>query len=465
MFKTYERSAFIFRRDFRLYDNTGLINCLKSSTIVYPCFIFDERQIDRAKNEYFSDNCVQFMIESLRDLDQQLEAHQSRIFVFYGNICNILENIIFKFINPNAVYVNEDYTPFSTKRDSEIKNLCKNNNIDFYSTNDLLLHDKNKILKADGCFYKIFTPYYKEATKYQVDNPLDNDFDNYARAETISQEFSLENAEIFYTRNKQLHAHGGRENALKILSNIKKFENYQEIRDFSKYNTTNLSPYIKFGCVSPREVYWTISHELGKNHSLTRQLYWHDFYYLICYYYPQSIESSQRFKNLEWSYNYNHFEAWKNGVTGYPIVDAAMRQLNCTGYMSNRLRMIVATFLVKDLLLDWRWGEKYFATKLVDYDPAQNNGGWQWCASTGFDCQPYFRIFNPWLQSEKYDKDCDYIFKWCPELSGISKSFIHKWNIYCDSIDIEYSKPIVDHNEQKKRALEMYNATKLLQDC
>ena len=459
--KLYNLALFIFRRDLRLEDNKGLLHCLRLSKTVLPCFIFDKIQIDSSKNEYFSHNCVQFMMESLKDLNDSLSHHGSRLFFFHDDMDNII-NKICKEIKPEAIFFNEDVTPYALKRDKLIQDICKQQNIKHYSFEDIMLLPKDRVLLSTGKFYQKFTPYYNNASVFEIDKPIKNTYDNYLSAKTTySFEYPYQDIDQFYDCNPHLEVHGGRKNGLKIIQNIKQFKNYTETRNFPRLASTKLSAYNKFGVVSIREIYHSVKDEIGKSCDLIKQLYWRDFYYNIVYYYPHVIGDAmrQKYSALEWGNDNEYFEKWKDGKTGCPIVDAAMRHLNKTGYMPNRLRMIVANYLIKDLLIDWRWGEKYFATKLVDYDPSQNNGGWQWASGTGTDSQPYFRIFNPKLQSEKFDNECEYIFKWIPELKSVPKKSVHNWGVdYINfkKLKIDYSDPLVKHDVQKKKCLDMY---------
>lgn len=250
-----------------------------------------------------------------------------------------------------------------------------------------------------------------------------------------------------------------RNKAMKILHGASKFKNYEKTRNDLDDETTRLSAPIKFGIVSIREV----AKAFKKNNALLRQLVWRDFYAQILNAEPYVLGSAlkEKYNNIKWQGSHNHFVKWCQGMTGFPVVDAGMRELNKTGYMHNRARLIVASFLIKTLLVDWQKGEKYFATKLVDYDPSSNNGNWQWVASTGADSQPYFRIFNPWSQSEEHDPDAVYIKKWVPELSSVSVECIHTWNTCYNKKEfneIDYPKPIVDYKEQREKALKMYKA-------
>jgi len=321
---------------------------------------------------------------------------------------------------------------------------------------------KDKILLSGGRFYQKFTPYYKTASSYPINSPEPNTFKNYLpKSEVFKGEFSFGEIDKFYVKNPDLEVHGGRTEALKVLNDMKKFKNYQQIRDFPALSTTKLSAHNKFGCVSIREVYHTAKQEFGQSCTFIQQLFWRDFYYNVVFYFPHVFGKpmKEKYNNIEFENDPIHLEKWKSGNTGCPIVDAAMRHLNKKGYMPNRLRMVVANFLIKDLLVDWKLGEKYFAQKLVDYDPSQNNGGWQWAAGCGTDSQPYFRVFNPKLQSEKFDQDCKYILTWIPELKKVKTEDIHSWEesykLYKDK-KIDYPEPIVKHAVQKEKFLKLY---------
>lgn len=408
-------SLFIFRRDLRLEDNTGLIAALKSSENVIPAFILTPEQIEH--NPYRSDHCLKFMIESLLDLDQQLKKKGSRLYVFKGEPEEVVQRCISK-LGIEAVFVNRDYTPYSIRRDQKIAKVCKDHKIQFHSFDDALLHPPEETVKKDGKPYTIFTPYFRNASKLEVMPPVPNRSKNYFHGSIpFSHDLELPKIETAWK--------GGRTEALKLLKNAK--------------SPTHLSPYLKFTVCSPREVYEAVK----RNKELVRSLYWRDFFTSIAFFFPHVFKGAFRpkFDQIEWSYDKKAFNKWCEGKTGFPIVDAAMREMNQTGFMPNRFRMVVASFLVKDLHIDWRWGEKYFAKNLIDYDPAVNNGNWQWAASTGCDAQPYFRVFNPWSQQKKFDPDGDYIKKWIAEL---------------DTPD--YPEPMVDHEKEAKKAVAAYRA-------
>jgi deoxyribodipyrimidine photo-lyase len=454
MTKLYNRSIFIFRRDYRLEDNIGLINALYKSDEVVPIFIFTKEQI--VNNSYKSSNAIQFMVESLKSLEKLIKNQGGKLYFFFEDKPeDCLEHII-KDIDIDAIFLNIDYTPYSVKRDDKIKKFCEKNNIIYEPYEDILLNPVKSILNGSGEVYTKFTPYFMKARSIKIAMPLKNKYVNYDKPklrhiidiEEIEKYYDYnENLSILLDKNKSIH-----ENCNKILKNIKKFKNYNKDRNDLSLNTTKLSAYIKFGISSIREIYYTFKEELGNNNDLIKQLYWRDFYYNIAYTHPYVFGQAMKknYNNIKWTNNKKLFKLWCTGNTGFPVVDACMRELNNTGYMHNRGRLIVSNFLIKVLDIDWRLGEKYFATKLVDYDPSVNNGNWQWGASTGADSQPYFRVFNPWLQGEKFDKDCEYIKKWVPELEKVDCKMIHKWYDYYDTVKIKYPEPCLTQEEYKK---------------
>lgn len=463
MSKKNKISIFIFRRDLRLEDNTGLINALKDSDKVIPLFIFTDKQIET--NEYKSNNAIQFMIDSLKDLNINLENSNGKLHIFKGENLKILKDLISK-LDIDSIYVNTDYTPFSINRDREIEELCKDNDVDFNSFHDYMLNPPQKVLKANGEPYTIFTPYYRRALYEKIEKPIENKFTNYYNKD-IESSISLDEIEskILPERNNQILRKGGRDEAFKVLEDRKSSLNhYDEKRDFpSIKGTSTLSAHNKFGTISIRELYYYFKDNLRDSEPIIRELYWRDFYLQIAYHFPKVFgkEFNQKYEKVKWEDNESNFKAWCQGLTGFPIVDAGMRELNSTGYMHNRVRMIVASFLTKDLHIDWRLGEKYFAQKLTDYDPSVNNGSWQWAASTGCDAQPYFRIFNPWLQQKRFDEDCEYIKKWVPELKNIDVKSIHKLNEQRPlTLTNDYPKPIVKHSEEKDKAISYYKEIK-----
>lgn len=449
------RALFIFRRDLRLQDNTALQKALKENDEVLPCFILDKRQVER--NEYKSQNLLQFMRDSLKELNESLKKQNGKLYIFYGITHDIINEAIQK-TDITSVYVNRDYTPFSKERDKKIHEVCQKNNVEFKSSHDYLLNHPDKVFTNTGNPYKVFTPYWKKARKHDVPKPKQNTHTNYFNKDLDLERFKKLN-ELVEEDNPHIFRKGGRKEALNILQNLKKHQNYEEDRNYPwKDGTTGLSPHNKFGTVSIREVYHAMKETLGFN-GLIRELYWRDFYTQLQYHFGYVYEESfkKKYNKVEWDNNKEALKAWKEGKTGFPIIDAGMRQLNKTGWMHNRVRMIVACFLTKDLHIHWKHGEKYFAQKLVDYDRSVNNGSWQWAASTGADAQPYFRIFNPWSQQKKYDKKAKYIKKYIPELQNVNPKALHKLDKQTPlGMPKKYPKPIVDHDVERKEALERY---------
>lgn len=440
---------FIFRRDLRIEDNTALNEAANRFGKVYTAFFFDPAQVEI--HPYRSEPGLRFMLESLEELDASIQGRGGRISYFYGSAQELLPDTI-KRNSISAVFVNSDYTPFAIKRDAGLKEMLEEIGCEFRAIDDLLLNSPHRVLKDNKKPYTVFTPYWKKA----IQNPV-------AKPETVARlifEKELEGAvelksvvsKIVANPPKEPFLRGGRSEGLKLLKSAEDLSDYKRRRDIPAIKgTSGLSAHNKFGTLSIREVYWSLSESLGSGNELLRQLYWRDFFTQIGFHFPHVFGAAFNppYDKVEWRNDLELFELWRQGMTGFPIVDAGMRELNATGYMHNRARMIVASFLTKDLHIDWRWGERYFATKLVDYDPAVNNGSWQWAASTGCDAQPYFRVFNPWLQQEKFDGSCEYIKRWVPELRGLETKVIHDWAEKAHA-GIKYPRPIVNHSEERK---------------
>jgi deoxyribodipyrimidine photo-lyase len=466
MKKEYQKSLFIFRRDLRLEDNTALINALKSSECIVPCFILDPRQVESKNNEYKSNNALQFMIESLKDLDRRLSLlkhdDQSRLYLFYGEQENVVKKLI-SCEKIDAVYINKDYTPFSKKRDNCIAQICYQSNVAFYQYADSLINEPEFVIDDNGKPFKIFSYFLKKSIIFPINSPQIYAYnENNFYIESIESEV-VEKEDIYKIviekPNEHIYTHGGRKNCLKILMNLNRFKDYPSERDYpAKQQTTGLSAHIKFGTCSIREVYHSIKNQLGIDHLLIKQLYWRDFFTYIAHHFPYIFGKAfhQKYDKIKWDNNKTAFKIWCDGITGFPIVDAGMRQLNKTGFMSNRLRMIVASFLTKDLHIDWRCGEKYFAQKLVDYDPCVNNGSWQWAASTGCNVQHYLRTFNPWIQQKKIDPECEYIKKWVTELKDVPVRLIHNLDKQRPLQLIDYPIPILDHYKEIIQSKNMF---------
>jgi deoxyribodipyrimidine photo-lyase len=452
-----KKSIHLFRRDLRVEDNTALISAMENSDEVIPVFIFEIRQLN--DNPYRSDNLVQFMLDSLSDLYDEIHLAGGMLNFFYGNSEKIIQEIFDK-EDIDSLYLNLDYTPFSMARDDKIKEICAMNKVNFRPLHDSLINPPHRIFKDDFKPYTVFTPFLRKSKKIEVIGPKKNSFSNYYRGKIKNSQGKEIFPKILEKNNGAIALRGGRREALKILEKISKFNNYESERNFPYIEgTTRLSAHNKFGTVSIREVYSKIASELGEESILINELYWRDFFTHVAFHFPHVFSGpfKEKYSSIKWSNDKSKLSAWKNGLTGFPIVDAGMRELNSTGFMHNRVRMIVASFLVKDLHIDWREGERYFATKLIDYDPCVNNGNWQWAASTGCDAQPYFRIFNPWTQGEKFDHDCIYIKRWVPELLKLEPRQIHSLWKY-KSNDLDYPSPIVDHSKESKIAIEIFKS-------
>ena len=448
------KTVMLFRRDLRLQDNTALLKALKNSDKVIPLFIFTPTQIK--DNSYKGMHSFEFMINSLEELDKELKKLGSKLHIAYAEPTQVLSQI-----NCDAVYFNKDYTPYSISRDEAINDIIK-----VYSYHDALLNPPQTVLKQDNTPYTIFTPYYNKAKQMPVKKPqyltsgLINFITQKLTIQKIPYETTIDEIKKKYLKknNPKLAVKGGRTEGLKLLNELQenKLKQYDEQRDFPNIKGTSLlSAHNKFGTISIREIY----HNTQQNPSFTRQLYWRDFSTQIAFHFPKVFgnEFQKKFSFVKWDYDEDNFKKWCLGKTGFPIIDAGMRELNTTGYMHNRVRMIVASFLTKTLHIDWRWGEKYFAQKLVDYDPCINNASWQWAASTGCDAQPYFRIFNPWRQQIRFDPECEYIKKWVEELSNTSYQTIHNLEKQKPLTLLNYPSPIVDYKKEKEETLKRFN--------
>ncbi len=425
-------SIFWFRRDLRLEDNAALWMALKSGFKVLPIFIFDSEILDCLEEK--KDARVLFIHQEITRLKTELEKLGSSLWVFYGKPKQAFSELTKKF-NIKEVYANRDYEPYAQNRDREIFDFLEKKNIEFKGAKDQVIFEKNEIVKDDKKPYSIFTPYSRKwKTKindfYLRAYPTEKYFENFYQTNS----FNLPSlAEIGFEDFK--FDFPSRDIRAKIL------EEYEQKRDFPALNATSrLSLHLRFGTISIRQL---ASVAIILSEKWLNELIWRDFYQMILFHFPHSANSSfkPQYDQINWLNDEEDFKKWCEGKTGYPIVDAGMRELNQTGFMHNRVRMIVASFLTKHLLIDWRLGEKYFASKLLDYDMASNVGGWQWASGSGCDAVPYFRIFNPQSQTEKFDANLEYIKKWVPEF---------------DSKD--YPKPIVDHKLARERCLLAYRS-------
>ena len=463
----YSNSIYLFRRDHRIQYNQTLQECLsETSGTVYPVFIFTPEQVT-AKNKFKSNNAIQFMMESILDLERQIADagnSTSKLNLCYGNVLTVLRAICKEHEGIDAVYMTEDYTPYARQLQDDIRDLGAKCGFELCLVEDYnLLSPRALDMKGNG--YLKFTPYYKKHLGFDIDIPAKKAGDykklkaiNGGLKYAVSLRFMFE--KLLKKTNPEIHTHGGRTNGLKQLTAIKSQRDYGATRNELETQTTNMSAYLKFGCVGAKEMYGYIARLFGKKHDLIRQLIWRDFYSQIVYFHPRVISKSESLKpkydNIKWKNNRRLFLAWANGETGFPVVDAGMRQLNATGFMHNRARLITASFLIKNLQIDWRLGEKYFATKLVDYDPASNNGNWQWVSGGGADSSPYFRIFNPWTQQQKFDPNASYIKRWVPELENIPTDDIHNWTETHTKYSVKYPSPVIDYKQSREDALEMY---------
>lgn len=436
----YENGLFIFRRDFRIRDNLALNALYRKVNKVYTIFIFTEEQV--TKNPFSSQRIIHFMVECLYDLKEQIESKGGKLYTFYGNQKKIIPYLINK-LHIDCLAFNIDYTPYARKRDLELIRLCEEKNVEIIMEHDYMLQRPGQVCNGTNDPYRKFTPYYNKHKTLSINSPKTLKINFVKTKDKLNYMTSLE--QMDYDINNVIV--GGRKVALKQLNRFKKVK-------YGDHNTSNLSSYIKFGCLSIREIYDACK----RKKEFIRQLVWRDFYFTIIYYFPHVLKGpmKENYKKIKWSNDSKHLKAFMTGNTGFPIVDAGIRQLLETGEMDNRVRLIVGSFLVKTLLISWQVGEKFFANNLLDYDVAVNNGNWQWIAGSGTDSQPYFRIFNPWSQGKSYDKDGNYIKRWIPELETVFSNDLHKWNEKHDEYDVNYPKPIVDYTKQKVKVLNAY---------
>lgn len=424
-------NIFWFRRDLRLDDNVGFYNALQSKNPVLPIFIFDSEILKKLPKD---DARVSFIFETLQKMRIELQDNfESSIAIYHGKPKTIFEEILNDF-EVEEVYTNHDYEPYARERDEEIKEFLSDKNVAFNTFKDQVIFEKNEVVKKDGDPYVVYTPYMR----------------------TWKEKFKEHNLTIYYTKsylsnliehtrlpNLTLSDIGFKKSTQKITPYTVTptlIQEYEETRNFpAKDATSRLGPHLRFGTVSVRKMIKKAIAE--KNEIFWQELIWREFFMQILWHFPETKDKAfkSKYDKIEWRNNEKEFDAWCKGETGYPLVDAGMRQLNETGFMHNRIRMLVSSFLCKHLLIDWRWGEAYFAEKLHDYEMASNVGNWQWVAGSGVDASPYFRIFNPTTQIKKFDKDLKYIKKWVPNYQ-----------------ELTYPKEIVDHKEARERCLKVY---------
>lgn len=449
----YARSIMIFRRDLRLDDNTALNACVRDSRTIIPIFIIDQRQVG-STNRYKSQHAICFMHESLDDLAQAVRAQGGLLHVLHGAAEKVIREVCIK-NDIEAVYFNRDYTPFALKRDRAIEQTCMRHHVACHTFNDLLLTDPDVIKTGQSGIYTQFTAFYKKARTYQVMKP--QPFSSPIAWQTTRLKGVVYHNEHVVCPHNQRTVHGGSRQAQKILKQLDQWIDYEHTRNLPALYTTRLSAHNKFGTVSIRRVYYAMKEKLGMHNGLIQELYWRDFFTYLAYHTPRVFKGPFRVVPYRWSTSMRRFERWCTGTTGFPLVDAGMRELNATGFMHNRVRMVVASFLVKDLHINWRWGERYFAQHLVDYDPSVNNGNWQWVSSTGADRQPYFRIFNPWLQQKKFDSDCQYVKQWLPDIATVSVRDIHRWfdARVQKKYQVRYPVPMINHGHERNKTMRM----------
>ncbi|MBX9732630.1 MAG: DNA photolyase family protein [Chitinophagaceae bacterium] len=421
-----------FRRDLRLNDNAALYHALQSGYPVLPVFIFDRNILDKLENK--TDRRVTFIHAALHDMQAHLQQLGSTMEVYYGYPQEVYRTLLSRYA-VKAVYTNHDYEPYALERDALIKDYLLQYGADLLTFKDQVIFEKDEVVKDDGKPYTVFSPYGRKwratLTPFHVKAyPTEKYFSTFYKQEAVPiptlASMGFQAMDLPFP-TKQL--------ANDIILH------YAKNRDFPalENGTSKMGVHLRFGTVSIRELG---RRALTLNDTYLNELIWRDFYHAILWHFP-TVGKGKSFKPeyeaIEWINDEDQFKRWCEGNTGYPIVDAGMRELNATGYMHNRVRMIVASFLTKHLLIDWRWGEAYFSEKLLDFDLAANNGGWQWASSSGCDAAPYFRVFNPYLQTEKFDKELKYVKKWVPEF-----------------MEFTYPKPIVPHEAARKRVLEVY---------
>ncbi|MDR3678968.1 MAG: deoxyribodipyrimidine photo-lyase [Flavipsychrobacter sp.] len=424
-------SIFWFRRDLRLADNAGLYHALRSGSPVLPVFIFDTAILDDLKDK--KDKRVDFIYRTLDAMHSRLKEMGSGLHVHYGTVTDCYKQLLQTY-TISSVYTNHDYEPYAQKRDEQIAALLSTHNIPFHTFKDQVIFEKDEVVKDNKEPYTVYTPYsrrWKERLTdfYLKPYPTQKYFKNFLQYKPVPI--------------PELTAMGFQKTDLRLTPprlDEHIAATYDKTRDYpATHGTTRLGIHLRFGTISIRAL---VTQAKALNATLLNELIWREFYQAILWHFPHVVGQSFKkdYDNIQWRNNEKEFAAWCSGETGFPIVDAGMRELNATGYMHNRVRMITASFLTKDLLIDWRWGEAYFAEKLLDYDLAANNGGWQWAAGSGCDAAPYFRVFNPTLQTEKFDPKLEYVKHWVPEYDTLTY------------------KPIVDHKAARERCLKVYKA-------
>lgn len=463
-------SLFIFHRDLRLNDNTALIEAIKSNDKIIPLFIFPPEQIDVNKNKYFSHPSVQFMCESLDELNNNFKSLNTKLYTFKGDTIVTLSHL-YNHIKFNKIYQNEDYSVYAKKRDKDISNWCKNNNVEFcgnYEDYDIIpLKDG---LLPDGRPYTNLSQYLHKLETTQKIRDINmhkmksDNFYNYSLS-SVNGYIKINDIHSFYNKNENIKQRGGRINALKIIKDLKKYKKYNTERHIPALdNTTHISAHLHFGTVSIREFYWAVYNKLGKDNGIIRQLAFRSMYLKIYALKPE-LQRGVAFRKkideaINWDNNPKYWKAWITGTTGFPLVDAGMKQLHYENWVHNRVRIVVASVATRYLHLDWRICAKYYYQNLVDADTFNNTAGWGFSSGIGVDAAPYFRPpINPFIQSKKLDPNAEYIKKWLPELQNIEPKDIHNWNnpkVRMKYSNINYPEPIVDQKDASHKSLEEF---------
>jgi deoxyribodipyrimidine photo-lyase len=422
-------AVFWFRRDLRLHDNHGLFKALNAGLPVLPIFIFDTDILEKLEDK--ADARVSFIHRQLAEMGQELEKKGRGLLVYHGKPIDIFDKIAKEF-TLQSVFTNRDYEPYAQERDAEVEKYLSQKGIAFHGFKDQVIFEKDEVVKADGKPYTVFTPYMKKWKSLFTNDKVEG----YASEEKLD---ALQKTETTIPSLRSMGFNTSEIQVPKLQKSSKTISNYEATRNFPATDgTTYAGTYLRFGIVSPREMI-----RLGIDHSDTylNELIWREFFMQILWHFPHVVHQNfnSRYDFIPWRNKEEEFRRWCEGKTGYPMVDAGMRQLNQTGLMHNRLRMVTASFLCKHLLIDWRWGEAYFASKLLDFELSSNNGNWQWAAGTGCDAAPYFRVFNPTEQAKKFDAKGQYTRKWVPEVD-----------------ELHYTKPMVDHAFARNRAIKTY---------
>ncbi len=417
-------NIFWFRRDLRLVDNVGFCNALKGKLPVLPIFIFDVKILKELPKD---DARVSFIYNCLAKMNDELNETNSALKIYHGNPEKIWDTILQDF-NAQNVITNHDYEPYAQERDKAVKNILAKKEIGFHTYKDQVIFEKNEVTKDDGLPYTVYTPYKNKWYEHFTEDMI-----------SVPKAYK-ENLLKFKTNFPSLQDLGFKKSEITVRPfNLNELDNYANTRNIPSIDGTSyLSPHLRFGTIGIRQ----LMTKVGMNKTtFINELIWREFFMQILFHFPKVVNNNfrEKYDGINWRNDDADFQKWCEGKTGYPMVDAGMRQLNQTGYMHNRVRMVTASFLVKHLLIDWRWGEAYFAKKLLDYDLSANNGNWQWAAGTGCDAAPYFRIFNPTSQLEKFDKKLEYVKKWVPELETN-----------------KYPPPMVEHKFARERALAAY---------